>query len=73
MKAIIDEAPHVTRLTGLTRPKPGREASLQGACTKRRDKCAARRGACMQACVQERCRVITDKRLGKLARAPEVA
>jgi hypothetical protein len=46
MKAIIDEVPHVTGLTGLTgltRPKPGREASLQWACTERREKCAARR------------------------------
>jgi len=43
MKAIIDEAPHVTGLTGPARPKPRREASLQGACTERRDTCAARR------------------------------
>jgi hypothetical protein len=43
MKAFIDEVPHVAGLTGLTRPKPGREASLQGACTEGRDKCAARR------------------------------
>jgi hypothetical protein len=74
MKAIIDGAPHVTGLTGLNRAKPGRVASLQGACTERRDKCAARRMH-MHGCVQDRCRVplITDKRLDKLARAPEVA
>jgi hypothetical protein len=43
MKAIIDGAPHVTGLTRLDGAKPGREASLQEACTQRIDECAARR------------------------------
>jgi hypothetical protein len=76
MKAIIDEVPHVTGLTGLTgltALNRGGKLPFKGLAQK--EERSARRGACMQACVQDRCRVflVTDKRLDKLARAPEVA
>jgi hypothetical protein len=74
MKAIIDWAPHVIRLTGLNQAnRANRKLPFKGLAQK--EETSARRGACMHGCVQDRCRVplITDKRLDKLARAPEVA
>jgi hypothetical protein len=60
--------PGLTGLTGLNRKLP-----FKGLAQK--EETSARRGARMHGCVQDRCRVplITDKRLDKLARAPEVA